>query len=83
MQIEAVIGADQIQTLSFMPNYIGSIYKQDCGNYEVTYTPSYPFFQFSKGGTLDEQGRTYYDRGTLTAGTVNDIGQYPVTMMFS
>ena len=53
MQIEAVIGADKIQTLPFMPNYINSIYKQDCGNYEVTITPSYPFFQFSKGGSTD------------------------------
>ena len=83
MQIQAVIGADEIQILPFMPNYIGSIYKQDCGNYEVTISPSYPFFQFSKNGSSDEQGRAYYDRGTLTAGTVDDIGQYPVTMTFA
>ena len=82
MQIEAVIGADQIQTLAFMPNYINSIYKQDCGNYEVIYSPVYPFFSFSKNGSTDEKGRAYHDRGTLTAGTVDDIGQYPVTMTF-
>ena len=83
MEIEAVVGADEIQTLAFMPNYIGSIYRQDCGFYNVKYTPEYPFFQFSREGSIDPQGRKYFDTGTLTAATLDDIGRYPVTMTFS
>lgn len=82
MEIEAVAGDTQVQTLSFMPNYMGYAYQQDCGSYQVTYSPSYPFFNFSKSGSKDSQGRSYFDRGTLTAGTLDDIGQYPVTVTF-
>ena len=50
MEIDAVIGSPVKQTLPFVDNYIGAIYGQDCGNYEVTLkTPtSFPLFRFQK-----------------------------------
>ena len=48
MEIDAVIGSPVKQTLPFVDNYIGAIYGQDCGNYEVSLKnpTSYPFFRF-------------------------------------
>ena len=57
MEIEAVVGATQTQTIPFMPNYINSIYKQDCGGYRVLYAPTYPFFKLSRNGSTDPEGR--------------------------
>ena len=50
MEIEAVVGSAETQTLPFQENYIGQIYLQDCGHYEVKYEPTYPFFTFSMTG---------------------------------
>ena len=58
------------------------VYLQDCGGYGVRYYPEYPFFSFSASGNgKDMRGDPYPDTGTFTAGTMADVGQYPVTMV--
>lgn len=59
-----------------------SVYGQDCGGYNIEIYPSYPFFEFTNSGTrTDPRGQTYTDTGTFTSGTLDDIGQYEVTMV--
>ena len=58
-----------------------SVYGQDCGSYAIDYFPSYPFFDFSKSGATDQRGNEYLDTGTFTSGTLDDVGQYEVTML--
>ena len=46
------------------------------------YYPQLPFFAFSQTGTnLDPRGNPYTDLGTLTAGTMADVGQHTVTLV--
>ena len=81
MDIEAVVGATQTQTLNYQENYMESSYGQYCGSYELLSSPTYAFFSFSQTGTnQDNSGNAYTDLGTLTAGTLDDIGQYTMTM---
>lgn len=81
MEIEAVVGPTQTQTLKYQENYMNSVYGQDCGSYSIDYYPKYPFFSFSKAGSVDYAGRPYTDLGTFVTGTLDDVGQYPVTMV--
>ena len=75
MQIEAVIGPTQVQTLEYQKNYMEDVYLQDCGGYGVRYYPDYPFFKFSStGNNKDSYGDPYVDAGTFTAGTMDDVG---------
>ena len=51
-------------------------YKQDCGGFKIDYSPKPSFFSFRKSGST-----SYSDLGTLTAGTIDDIGRYTITMI--
>lgn len=79
MTIEAVVGATQVQTLQYQQNYMKQVYDQDCGSYDIEYFPQYSFFSFDENGAVDYAGRPITDTGTLTAGTIDDVGQYTVT----
>ena len=58
------------------------IYGQDCGGYGTRYYPEYPFFSFSASGNgKDPRGDPYIDTATFTAGTMEDVGQYPLTFV--
>ena len=82
MTIEAVSGPTQTQTLQYQKNYMEDVYLQDCGGYGVRYYPEYPFFSFRASGSgQDARGDPYPDTATFTAGTMADVGQYPVTMV--
>jgi len=62
-------------------NYIANVYGQNCGSYKIESYPKYPFFAFSMSGSTDPQGMAYTDLGTFSAGTIDEIGQYTVTMV--
>ena len=70
LEIEAVFGATQTETLIYRQNYIESVYNQDCGAYSIDYDPKLPFFEFSESGATDIRGKMYTDLGMLTAGTI-------------
>ena len=75
MQIDAVSGPTQIQTLQYQKNYMEDVYEQDCGSYGVRYYPEYHFFSFSTSGSnRDSWGDPYVDTGTFTSGTMDDVG---------
>ena len=82
LEIEAVVGPTQEVDLEYQTNYMGYVYNQDCGSYGIDYYPKYSFFEITETGTkFDDQGRTYMDLGTFRAGTLNDIGEYTVTIL--
>lgn len=57
------------------------VYQQNCGSYGVEITPNYPFMtEQTTGLNVDENGNAYLDQIQLTAGTLADVGRYPVAM---
>ena len=82
MTIEAIVGPTQTQTVQYQKNYMEDVYLQDCGTYGIRYYPTYPFFSFStSGSSTNQHGDVFPDIATFTAGTADDVGQYPVTMV--
>ena len=80
MAIEAVVGEKQTQPLAYQENYIESVYNQNCGSYDIDYEPKLPFFRLSQSGTTDPRNNRYTDLGTLDPVSLEDVGQYQVTM---
>lgn len=53
------------------------IYGQDCGDYDITFTPPLDLLSLSSIGiNLSPQGQPFVDTLTLTSTSVDDIGVY-------
>lgn len=77
MTIQAVIGAPEEQDLPYQDNYMEFIYGQDCGDYQISFTPPLALLGLSsKGVLLSPQGQPFIDTLTLTSNSLDDIGVY-------
>lgn len=82
MQIEAVIGTPTSQDLPYQNNYMEFIYGQDCGDYEITFTPdiSNILILETSGNSISPHGTPFIDKLNLVSNSVDDIGIYNVKM---
>lgn len=83
MEITAVSGVKQTQTLQFIDNLMGQTYGQDCGNYRIRLEPQLTFFSFVKSAAapLDPFGRAVFDSAELSPAALTDIGRHEVKMV--
>ena len=63
--------------MPYQNNYMEFIYGQDCGEYDITFTPPLDLLAMSSLGiSLSPQGQPFIDTLTLTSTSVDDIGVY-------
>ena len=73
--IEAVVGASQSATLPYQQNYMEFSYKQDCGAYTTSISPTKSYVTLSDSGAVGgEFNHIYTDTFDLVAPPLSEIG---------
>ena len=70
------------QPVEFQPNYMESVYEQNCGAYSLETSPSLDWFEFkTSGDSLDANGLAYPDIGSLKCSSTDNIGEHIINMV--